>query len=201
MISFCVTPSMLLEATVLMGRESFPSLGNQGSWVSRVLEIEPSRATDASDGGDEEEEDTTGDPSISLLHVLGQCPHLPCPPTCCPLLSVRVEHQGIPSSASTRMHPRYTRSLKVKGKTHLAPGSPPPLVVQPAVGRVDGWLVSTVISPQVLGPLTLRPLDCRLNPLDFSQHWEVRRPVLLFCLLSQDQWLQLSVAWQSFWHS
>ena len=48
---------------------------------------------------------------ISLLQDDGQCPHFPCPPICCPLLSVRVEHQGIPSSASTRMQPLYTLSL------------------------------------------------------------------------------------------
>ena len=138
---------------------------------------------------------------VSLLHDAGQWPHFPCPPTCWPLLSVSVEHQGIPSSASTKMQPLYTLSLYVKGKTQLAPESPPPFVVQPAVGLLTGEFVTTWMSPQFLGPLTLWEFDCLLNPLDLTQHWEVFRRFLLLFLLSQDQWLQLLVAWHSFWHS
>jgi hypothetical protein len=75
-ISFCVTPSILLLATVLIGRDSFPSLGNHGSWLSLVFEMDPSTLTLASVGavcGDEEP--PTGAPSETriLLHKSFNC--------------------------------------------------------------------------------------------------------------------------------
>lgn len=49
--SLAVTPSMLLEAIMVEGMDSLPSEGNQGSWVSLVLEREPSTLTVGCDVG------------------------------------------------------------------------------------------------------------------------------------------------------
>ena len=64
-------------------------------------------------------------------HPGPQVPHLPCPPTCIPLLSTKVEHQALWSVkwALFHMHVLYDNPLNLKGKMQETFGVAPPTVM------------------------------------------------------------------------